>query len=73
MFAAYQVIDEYGQIQPSGTFTPEADGSYAFTVELQASRNGNDRDGRHYTIEVSATDEAGNLGSASTTVTVPRK
>jgi hypothetical protein len=40
--AAYQVIDEYGQIQPSGSFTPGADGSYAFTVALQASRRGGD-------------------------------
>jgi probable HAF family extracellular repeat protein len=72
--AAYQVIDEYGQIQPSGPVTPdEADGSYAFTVDLQASRNGNDRDGRRYTIEVSATDHAGNEGAKSATVTVPRK
>jgi len=44
---AYQVMDEYGPIQPSGSVTLEPDGSYAFTVELQASRNGNDRDGRH--------------------------
>jgi probable HAF family extracellular repeat protein len=69
--AAYTVIDEYGQVQPKGSVTL-VDGSYAFTVELQASRNGNDRDGRRYTIEVSATDVAGNQDSASATVTVPR-
>jgi uncharacterized membrane protein len=69
----YQVIDEYDQLQLSGNFSPdEADGSYAFTVKLQASRNGNDRDGRRYTIEVSATDNAGNEGSKSAIVTVPR-
>jgi VCBS repeat-containing protein len=71
--STYQVIDEYGQVQPSGSFTLDADGSYAFTVPPQASRNGNDRDGRHYTIVVSATDQAGNSGEASATVTVPRK
>jgi large repetitive protein len=70
---AYQVTDEYGRIQPSGSVPLEADGSYAFTVALQASRNGNDRDGRRYTIEVCATDEAGNEGDASATITVPRK
>jgi len=70
--AAYQVTDEYGQVQPSGRVTPEADGSYAVTVALQASRRGNDPDGRHYTITVSATDAAGNQGRASATVTVPR-
>jgi hypothetical protein len=70
--AAYQVTDEYSQIQPSGSVTPEPDGRYAFTVALQASRNGNDRDGRRYTITVSAIDNAENLGDASATVTVPR-
>lgn len=69
--AAYVVMDEYGQIQPSGNLPLGADGSYSFTVALQASRNGNDQDGRHYTIVVSAKDNAGNLGFASTTVTVP--
>jgi probable HAF family extracellular repeat protein len=67
----YQVIDEYGQVQPSGSLIPGAGGSYAFTVKLQASRNGNDQDGRHYTIAVNATDIAGNPGVASATVTVP--
>jgi hypothetical protein len=69
----YQVIDEYGQIQPSGRVTLRANGgSRAVTVQLQVSRRGNDQDGRRYTIVVSATDDAGNQGSASATVTVPR-
>jgi hypothetical protein len=42
------------------------------TVALQASRRGTDQDGRHYTIVVSATDVAGNQGSAFAIVTVPR-
>jgi hypothetical protein len=46
---------QYGQIQPNGSFTHETDGSYAFTMALQASRRGNDQDGRRYTITVSAT------------------
>jgi hypothetical protein len=68
---AYQVIDEYGQVQPSGSVTLDEGGQYAFTVALPASRNGNDRDGRRYTITVSATDQAGNRGDALTLVTVP--
>jgi probable HAF family extracellular repeat protein len=70
--AAYVVMDEYGQIQPKGSVTLKSNGSYSFTISLQASRNGNDPDGRHYTIAVSANDNAGNLGVASATVTVPR-
>jgi hypothetical protein len=69
--AAYTVADEYGQIEPSGNLSLEADGSYALSVPLQASRNGRDRDGRRYTIVVSATDHAGNSGVASAIVTVP--
>jgi hypothetical protein len=69
--AAYQVTDEYGQIQPSGSVPLESDGSYAFSVDLQASRRGTDRDGRQYLIVVSAIDKAGNLGSESTIATVP--
>jgi hypothetical protein len=69
--AAYVVMDEYGQIQPRGSLTLGADERYTFTVALEASRKGNDHDGRHYTIAVSANDHAGNLGVASTIVTVP--
>jgi hypothetical protein len=69
--AAFVVLDEYGQLQPDGSLTLGADGQYAFSVALKASRRGNDRDGRRYTITVSATDQAGNLGVGSTVVTVP--
>jgi glycosidase len=69
--AAFAVVDEYGSVQPSGPVTLGLGGSYSFTVLLQASRNGNDQDGRQYFITVSAKDLAGNLGSAATTVTVP--
>jgi probable HAF family extracellular repeat protein len=69
--AVYQVTDEYEQIQPNGD-VPLVNGRYSFTVALQASRRGNDQDGRHYTIVVNARDNAGNLGHASATVTVPR-
>jgi hypothetical protein len=70
--AAYVVMDEYGQIHPSGNLTLGAGGSYAFAVALEASRRGNDSDGRHYTIGVSAKDNIGNPGFKSATVTVPR-
>ncbi|HXZ81562.1 MAG TPA: alpha-amylase family glycosyl hydrolase [Terriglobales bacterium] len=69
--AAFKVVDEYGTVQPNGPVSLGPGGSYSFTVSLQASRNGSDRDGRHYTITVSANDLAGNPGSAATVVTVP--
>jgi hypothetical protein len=67
----FTVVDEYGLVQPSGTFTVNADGSYAFTVSLEASRDGNDADGRLYTITIQVSDNAGNLSSGSTIVVVP--
>jgi hypothetical protein len=69
--ATYAVTDEYRSIQPSGPITLGMNGSYAFTVQLQASRNDTDTDGRQYIITVSAQDNAGNTGSAATGVTVP--
>lgn len=69
--AAFAVADEYGSVQPSGPVSLGAGGSYSFKVSLQASRNGNDQDGRQYVITVRAQDLAGNVGSAATTVTVP--
>ena len=65
------VTDKDGLVQPSGKVTLASNGSYSFTIQLQASQNGNDKDGRQYTITVSAQDNAGNTGSAATDVTVP--
>ena len=69
--AAYAVTDEYGQVQPSGVVTLGGGGAYSFTVLLQASRLGNDLDGRHYTITVGASNNAGKTGSQTNAVIVP--
>ena len=67
---SFSVVDEYGSVQPSGPVSLGSGGKYSFTISLQASREGGDKNGRQYTITVSARDLAGNLGSASTTVNV---
>jgi hypothetical protein len=67
----FAVSDEYGTVQPAGPFTINPDGTYLFTVNLEASRRGSDKDGRQYTISVFAKDNAGNLGFSSLIVTVP--
>jgi len=64
------VIDEYGQVQPSGSIVLGAGGTYSFGVSLIAARNGGDLDGRKYTIVVTAQDPV-NAGSCSVVVTVP--
>ena len=69
--AATAVTDEYGSVQPSGPVTVAADGRYTFTVYLQASRHGSDKNGRQYSITVSAQDNAGNTWAATTDVIVP--
>ena len=70
--ATFEVKDEYGLIQPSGPIaTLDANGRYSFRIQLQASRKDNDKNGRQYTIIVSAQDLEGNIGSAFTRVIVP--
>ena len=67
----YTVVDAYGQDQPSGFATVDRNGNYSFTVDLQASRLGQDKDGRQYTLDVYAVDRAGNVGLGQTMVLVP--
>jgi hypothetical protein len=67
----YLVTDEYGEIQPGGPVSLEPDGGFSFTVLLPAARRGTDRDGRHYTVTLSAADNAGNLASGAGLVAVP--
>lgn len=58
------VTDEYGVY--SGTL-----GGFGSRVRLEAWREGNDLDGRHYTITAVAVDAAGNRITSSTEVVVP--
>ena len=57
--ATYAVQDEYAEVQPAGPIELNADGRFSFTILLRASRRGNDRDGRLYTITVRAVNAAG--------------
>jgi hypothetical protein len=69
--AAYEVTDEYAEVQPSGTVTLGLGGTYTFTVWLEASRIGTDLDGRLYTVTVSASNNVGKTGSQAATIVVP--
>jgi len=71
--AKFAVHDEYHLVQPHGKIALDPAGNYSFTILLQASRNGDDHDGRRYTIRVSALDNAGNRGVKQTSVTVPHR
>ena len=68
--ASFNVIDEYGATQPSGSVTVQANGTYSFTLSLPATKHGSDKDGHLYTIVVSGTDQAGNSASTTTTLRI---
>ena len=68
--ASFNVTDEYGVAQPSGAVTVQANGSYSFSLVLPATKHGADKNGHLYTIVVTATDQAGNTSSATTTLTI---
>ena len=69
--ASFRVVDEYGMVQPSGPITVDSDGTFSFIVYLQASRKGQDKDGRLYQIFIDAVDPSGNKSELEIDVTVP--
>lgn len=58
------VKDEYGLVKPVIT-------DFNQIIQLQASREGNDKDGRKYTIKAIAEDLAGNVSEAQVEIIVP--
>ena len=66
----FHVVDEYGQVQPSGTALVDANGNYNFVVNLQASRHGQDKNGRQYVIDVTVGDIAGNQATTAASLVV---
>jgi uncharacterized lipoprotein YddW (UPF0748 family) len=70
---AFRVLDEYGQVEPSiAAVTSPAIQTLGWsrTVQLQAARLEEDKDGRTYTIEATLSDSACNNGVVRTTVVV---
>jgi len=71
--ATFSVYDRAGAIQPSGPVTVAPDGSFSFAVQLQASLNALDFNGRQYSVTVRASDNAGNPGFGAATIMVPHE
>jgi hypothetical protein len=69
--ARFRVIDEYGAIQPTGLIGVQPDGAYSFIAMLEASRRGQDQDGRRYEVLVEVADNASNRASGAAFVMVP--
>jgi hypothetical protein len=62
--ATFKVEDEYGEIpDQEGDVTLDDNGDFNLSVSVEASRNGNDPDGRTYVISLMASDD---LGSSTT-------
>lgn len=68
--AQYHLVDEYGELDQTEELTVNADGSFAVSVPLVASRKGNDKDGRLYTVKFSAENEAGGGDSVETNIVI---
>jgi hypothetical protein len=56
----WSVIDEYDTYKPTGFVDVPGNGPFTVVVPLLAERRGNDKDGRHYTIRLTAVDRRGN-------------
>lgn len=68
--AQYQLTDEYGELDRTETFVVNDDGSFNVIVPVVASRKGNDKDGRLYTVKLMAESEAGIGESAETSIVI---
>lgn len=67
----YAIEDEYNVYTAVGTIPIRSDGTFSLTLPVEASRVGQDKDGRHYTISLYARDEAGIGTRAGLVVVVP--
>ena len=68
--AQYQLTDEYGELDKVEALQLGDDGSFTVAVPMVASRKGNDKDGRLYTVKFEAENEAGVGESVETNIVV---
>lgn len=68
--AQYQLADEYGELDKVDALQLDADGSFTVPVTVVASRKGNDKDGRLYTVKFVAENEAGVGESVETNIVI---
>jgi len=68
--AQYQLTDEYGELDRVEALQLGDDGSFTVAILMVASRKGNDKDGRLYTVKFEAENEAGVGESVETNIVV---
>nr|MBA2504124.1 carboxypeptidase regulatory-like domain-containing protein [Pyrinomonadaceae bacterium] len=67
----YVVTDEYGKPLSIAPRTLEGNSAtWTETLSVEARRNGNDKDGRHYLVTATVSDMAGNTTTTSTEIVV---
>lgn len=69
--AGYGIDDEYGVYTSSGALAVNGDNTFSIMLPVEAWRNGDDMDGRHYNITFSVRDEAGVGTSGQISIVVP--
>lgn len=68
--AQYQLTDEYGELDIIEPLQVDEGGSFAVAIPMVASRKGDDKDGRLYTVKFVAENEAGIGESVETNIVV---
>ena len=68
--AQYQLTDEYGELDIIEELQVDEGGSFAVAIPMVASRKGDDKDGRLYTVKFVAENEAGVGESVETNIVV---
>jgi hypothetical protein len=68
---SYSIEDEYGLHTGVGEFTISENGEFTVPLPVEAWRKGQDKDGRHYTIQILAENEAGTGTSVELEAVVP--
>jgi len=68
--AWYRISDEYGELDGTAPLTLDANGDFSVSVDVIASRKGDDKDGRLYTIVFGAKNEAGEVEGGETSVVI---
>jgi hypothetical protein len=66
----YQLTDEYGELDKTEKMQINDDGSFTVAVPIVASRKGNDKDGRLYTVKLVAKNQAGVGESVETNIVI---
>jgi hypothetical protein len=69
--AGYAIDDEYGVLTSVGTLSLDFENNFTVSLPIEAWREGQDMNGRHYTITFFARDEAGIGAGEPVTIVVP--